>query len=89
MGRRRSSPANEVLGWVERQSMRVKICLGAMLALCVFVVLKLTIKDYNHFFVASEAFHAAGIIVLIYKLTTKKTCSGMSVLMHVFLFFYS
>lgn len=56
--------------------MKVKIFLGALLGLCALVALKITIKDHNYFFVASEAIHSAGIVVLIYKLTTQKTCSG-------------
>ncbi|KAL5562151.1 hypothetical protein UlMin_031898 [Ulmus minor] len=78
MGRKRSSPASVVFGWLENKSMKVKIFLGALLSLFSLVGLKLTVKDHNHFFVASEAIHAAGILVLIYKLATQKTCSGLS-----------
>ncbi|XP_062173348.1 uncharacterized protein LOC133878822 [Alnus glutinosa] len=78
MGRRRSSPASELLEWVQRQSMRLKICLGAALALCALVALKLTVSNNHYFFIGSESVHAAGIVVLVYKLTTKKTCSGLS-----------
>ncbi|KAK7832836.1 er lumen protein-retaining receptor b, partial [Quercus suber] len=78
MGRKRSSPINVLSEWVKRQSMRMKICLGAMVALLALVALKLTIHDLNHFYIGSEFIHALGIIVLIYKLTTKKTCSGLS-----------
>ncbi|XP_059434710.1 uncharacterized protein LOC132167715 [Corylus avellana] len=78
MGRRRSSPASEAVAWLKRRSMRLKICLGAALALCALVVLKLTVHNSNHFFMGSESVHAVGLFVLIYKLTTKKTCSGLS-----------
>ncbi|XP_015892366.3 uncharacterized protein LOC107426644 [Ziziphus jujuba] len=78
MGRKRSSPATVMFGWVRRQSMKVKVFLGALLGLCALVALRITIKDHKYFYVASEAIHAAGIIVLIYKLTTQKTCSGLS-----------
>ncbi|KAK4573760.1 hypothetical protein RGQ29_031635 [Quercus rubra] len=78
MGRKRSSPMNVLSEWVKKQSMRMKICLGAMVALLALVALKLTIYDLNHFYIGSEFIHALGIIVLIYKLTTKKTCSGLS-----------
>jgi ER lumen protein retaining receptor len=77
MGRRRSSPASELIAWLKRRSMRLKICLGAALALCALVVLKLTVHNSDHFFIASETAHAVGLFVLIYKLTTKKTCSGI------------
>ncbi|KAK6937845.1 ER lumen protein retaining receptor [Dillenia turbinata] len=78
MGRRRNSPVNVLFGWVRRQSLKVKVGLTVMSMLCSLIALKLLIKDHNHFFVASEAIHAAGILVLIYKLTTQKTCSGLS-----------
>ncbi|OVA07925.1 ER lumen protein retaining receptor [Macleaya cordata] len=78
MGRRRSSPVNVLFGWVRRQSMKVKVFLGVVSALCSLVALKFLVRDHDHFFIASEAVHAIGIMVLIYKLTTQKTCSGLS-----------
>ncbi|KAF8388453.1 hypothetical protein HHK36_027125 [Tetracentron sinense] len=79
MGRRRgSSPVNVLFGWVRRQSMKVKTFLSVISILCSLIALKFLVRDHNHFFVASEAIHAAGIIVLIYKLATQKTCSGLS-----------
>ncbi|XP_008789757.1 ER lumen protein-retaining receptor erd-2.2 [Phoenix dactylifera] len=80
MGRRRGTrgPVNVLFGWVRRQSVRVKVFLGAVAAILALVALKNLVNDYNHFFIAAEAVHAAGILVLIYKLTTKKTCSGLS-----------
>ena len=77
MGRRRSSAVNDVFGWIRKQSMKVKIFLAATSLLLSLVALKLLVKDYNHFFIASELIHVAGIVVLVYKLTTKKTCSGI------------
>ncbi|CAL1412368.1 unnamed protein product [Linum trigynum] len=83
MGSKRSavssaSPAKAVTGWVARQSTRVKAILGVAIGLLTLVGLKLWVRNHNHFFVASEAIHAAGIFVLVYKLTTQKTCSGLS-----------
>ncbi|KAL3517837.1 hypothetical protein ACH5RR_020426 [Cinchona calisaya] len=78
MGRKRSSPATKLFAWVRRQSMKVKTFLAVTSVLCALVALKLLIKDGNHFFIASEAVHFVGIMVLIYKLTTQKTCSGLS-----------
>lgn len=78
MGRRRSSPVNKLFAWVRRQSMKVKTFLAVTAVLCALVALKLLIKDHNHFFIASEAVHFLGIMVLIYKLATQKTCSGLS-----------
>ncbi|PON59366.1 ER lumen protein retaining receptor [Trema orientale] len=78
MGRKRTSPANVLFGWLRRQSLKVKTFIGAAIGLFALVALKFTVKNHNHFFVASEAVHLAGILVLIYKLTTQKTCSGLS-----------
>ncbi|KAG6787405.1 hypothetical protein POTOM_009044 [Populus tomentosa] len=78
MGRKRASPVTVLFGWVRRQSMKVKILAGVVLALCSLVALKHLVKDHDCFFIFSEAIHAAGIVVLIYKLTTYKTCSGLS-----------
>eukprot|EP00268_Persea_americana_P010557 TRINITY_DN1430_c0_g1_i10.p1 TRINITY_DN1430_c0_g1~~TRINITY_DN1430_c0_g1_i10.p1 ORF type:complete len:275 (+),score=35.66 TRINITY_DN1430_c0_g1_i10:2383-3207(+) len=80
MGRRRGSrdPVNRLFGWVRRQSMKVKTFLAVASVLCSLVALKVLVPDHNHFFVASEAIHAAGIMVLIYKLTRQNTCSGLS-----------
>ncbi|KAI3408932.1 uncharacterized protein J3R85_019940 [Psidium guajava] len=47
------------------------------MAVCL-VALKLTVKNHGHFFVASELSHAAGLLVLGYKLTIQRTCSGLS-----------
>lgn len=58
--------------------MKVKTFLAVTAVALSLVTLKLLIRDYDHFFVASEAVHVAGIMVLIYKLTTHKTCSGLS-----------
>jgi ER lumen protein retaining receptor len=80
MGRKRASPVNVLFGWVRRQSMKVKILAGVVFALCSLVALKHSVKDHEYFFIFSEAIHAAGIFVLIYKLTTHKTCSGTYIL---------
>ncbi|XP_059626241.1 uncharacterized protein LOC132269167 [Cornus florida] len=78
MGRRRGSPVNKLFAWVRRQSMKVKTFLAVTTVLCSLVALKLLVKNHNHFFVASEAIHVAGIVVLIYKLAAQNTCSGLS-----------
>ena len=56
--------------------MKVKAFLAVTCLLSTLVALKLLIKDHDHFFVAPEAAHFLGIIVLIYKLSSQKTCSG-------------
>ncbi|KAK9069376.1 hypothetical protein SSX86_011279 [Deinandra increscens subsp. villosa] len=78
MGRRRGSAVNKLFFWVRRQSTKVKICLAVTSVLCSLIALRLLAKDTSQFFIASEFVHASGIILLIYKLTTQKTCSGLS-----------
>ncbi|KAL3531082.1 hypothetical protein ACH5RR_010404 [Cinchona calisaya] len=78
MGRRRSSAVKKLFAWVRRQSIKVKSFLGVTSVISALVTLKLLVKDDDNFFIASEAVHFLGIIVLIYKLTIQKTCSGLS-----------
>ncbi|XP_010527264.1 PREDICTED: putative ER lumen protein-retaining receptor C28H8.4 [Tarenaya hassleriana] len=79
MGKRRGvSAVNVLFAWQKRLSKKVKTALGIILSLLLVVSLRFTVKNHNHFFVASESIHAAGIFVLIYKLTRQKTCSGLS-----------
>ncbi|KAF3591257.1 hypothetical protein DY000_02022472 [Brassica cretica] len=83
MGKRRGvSAVNVVFGWLRHQSKMVKIPLGIILSLILVVFLRFTVKNHNHFFVASELIHAAGIIILIYKLTRQKTCSEVNVVFY-------
>lgn len=83
MGRKRElSELNKLLVWTRRQPLKVKIILGIMAVVSVLAGLDMFVEDHNHFFIASEAIHAAGILVLIYKLSTKRNCSGL------FLFLY-
>lgn len=76
MGKMAAPPLYKVIAWVRRLSTKAKIFLAAATGLCVLAALKHLVNDQNHFFVASEAIHFVGILVLIYKLTTQKTCSG-------------
>ncbi|KAL8102031.1 uncharacterized protein LOC141683297 [Apium graveolens] len=79
MGKRRgSSSVNKLFAWVRKQSIKVKIFLAVTAVISSLVALKLLVKDSNHFFVASEAIHVAGIAVLIFKLATQNNCSGLS-----------
>ncbi|XP_042043543.1 ER lumen protein-retaining receptor erd-2.2-like [Salvia splendens] len=78
MGRKRSAPLNKLFALVRRQSTKVKTFVATVSILAALVALRFLVHDHNHFFVASESIHFAGILVLIYKLTTKKSCSGLS-----------
>lgn len=78
MGRKRElSELNKLLGWMRRQPNKVKILMGVTLVIVMLASLNMFVEDHNHFFVASEAIHAAGILVLIHKLNTKRNCSGI------------
>ncbi|XP_077229478.1 ER lumen protein retaining receptor family protein [Tasmannia lanceolata] len=80
MGNKRGSrdPVNELFRWVRRRSMKVKAILGVIILITTLLILRSFVRNHNHFFIASEAIHAVGIMVLIYKLTLKNTCSGLS-----------
>lgn len=78
MGRRRTSPVNQLFAWVRKQSVKVKTALAVSSVLFLLVALKFLIRDHNYFFIASEFAHFIGIVVLIYKLTTQNSCSGLS-----------
>ncbi|PIN14010.1 ER lumen protein retaining receptor [Handroanthus impetiginosus] len=81
MGRRgvaAVAPLKKLLAWVWRRPAKVKVLLAAALGLCAVVALKLLVKDHKQFFIASETVHFVGILVLIYKLTTQRTCTGLS-----------
>ncbi|RDX99479.1 ER lumen protein-retaining receptor B, partial [Mucuna pruriens] len=81
MGAKRgNSPVNVLFERLRKLSMKVKIFLGALLAVCALVSLKLTIKHHYHFFIVSESIHVVGIIALAYKLFALKTCSGLSLI---------
>ncbi|XP_022159550.1 ER lumen protein-retaining receptor-like [Momordica charantia] len=74
--RRRMNKA--AVEWLRRRSTAAKIALAAAAAMFALVILKLTVKNHNYVFIAGESSHAAGLLVLAYKLTTHKTCSGLS-----------
>lgn len=76
MGSKRHAPVNRLFLWVRRQSTKVKAVLAVVSVVAALVALKLLVHDHSLFFVASETIHFAGILVLIYKLSTRKTCSG-------------
>ncbi|MQL76396.1 hypothetical protein Taro_008796 [Colocasia esculenta] len=72
-GSRRS--LNAAAGWVRRQPPKVKAFLAVVAGMAALVFLRFVVHDHDNLFVASEACHAIGISVLIYKLTKEKTCA--------------
>ncbi|KAF5196057.1 Er lumen protein retaining receptor family protein [Thalictrum thalictroides] len=78
MGRRRNSAVNVVFEWFQKQTLKVKILLGFLFGIVLLGVLRLFIRNHYELFVVAESIHAVGILALIYKLITKKNCSGLS-----------
>ncbi|KAL8260341.1 hypothetical protein R6Q59_028294 [Mikania micrantha] len=79
MGKKRESSVNMLfVALLRRQSMKVKIFLAMTALISALAALRSFVTNYNNLFVASELIHAMGIIALIWKLTTRKTCSGLS-----------
>ncbi|KAJ8428488.1 LOW QUALITY PROTEIN: hypothetical protein Cgig2_029941 [Carnegiea gigantea] len=70
-------PMKELTRRIRSRTVQEKVTMGAIVSL-VALVLLVFVKDHSDFFVAAQAAHAAGILVLIYKLTRTKTCSGLS-----------
>ncbi|WOL01390.1 ER lumen protein-retaining receptor erd-2.2 [Canna indica] len=68
----------KIKGWVQRRSPRTMALFAFVLALLIVVSFSLLTDNRSHFFIASEAVHAVGIFILIFKLARKKSCAGLS-----------
>ncbi|KAK4751057.1 hypothetical protein SAY87_004539 [Trapa incisa] len=82
MGRKRDSKLMAealLLRWLRKLPTKLKVFLGVSSMVVMLIVLQITLKNHLiNLFIASEICHAVGIIVLIYKLKTQKTCFGLS-----------
>ncbi|XP_057534735.1 uncharacterized protein LOC130813049 [Amaranthus tricolor] len=80
MGNKRETPTpmKQLTRWVWRRSVREKVTMGTVITLVLLILLKVMVKKNSHLFVATQLAHCAGILVLIYKLSITKTCSGLS-----------
>eukprot|EP00244_Chara_vulgaris_P000129 TRINITY_DN1016_c0_g1_i1.p1 TRINITY_DN1016_c0_g1~~TRINITY_DN1016_c0_g1_i1.p1 ORF type:complete len:276 (+),score=23.34 TRINITY_DN1016_c0_g1_i1:2-829(+) len=76
--RRPRNPVQAAVWWIKRQSMKVKVAMGAVAGILSLLFLHLVVEDHDKLFIAAESVHALGISVLIYKLMREKTCAGLS-----------
>ncbi|WOL01392.1 ER lumen protein-retaining receptor erd-2.2 [Canna indica] len=67
-----------IKGWVQRRSPRTRALFAFLVALLIVVGFSLLTDNRSHFFIASDAVHAAGIFILIFKLARKRSCAGLS-----------
>ncbi|XP_057534730.1 uncharacterized protein LOC130813046 [Amaranthus tricolor] len=80
MGDKRATPAplKKISRWIRSRSVRQLVSMAVVVALLLVVLLKLLVKNQAYTYIFAELAHAAGILVLIYKLSITKTCSGLS-----------
>ncbi|XP_073286420.1 uncharacterized protein [Primulina huaijiensis] len=71
-------PFKAVWSWMRRQPPKVKAFLAVISGMVALVLLRAIVHDHDNLFVAAEAVHSIGILVLIYKLMKEKTCAGIS-----------
>ncbi|KAM7258819.1 hypothetical protein ACFE04_014560 [Oxalis oulophora] len=64
--------------WIRKQPAKMKMMMGVLTAMSALAFLRMVVQDHDNLFVASEAVHALGISLLIFKLTKDKTCAGLS-----------
>ncbi|KAL9667124.1 hypothetical protein QQ045_001473 [Rhodiola kirilowii] len=79
MGKRRGSTAtiNSLFGWARKQSKKVQAALAASALVGTLVGLHMIMR-IDYFLIISEVMHTIALLVLVYKLTTHKNCSGIS-----------
>ncbi|KAJ7559006.1 hypothetical protein O6H91_04G065600 [Diphasiastrum complanatum] len=77
-GRRLNNPVQALIWWFKKQPPKVKTLLGVLAGFATLVLLRFVVVDHDNLFVAAEAIHALGILLLIFKLQRQKTCTGLS-----------
>ncbi|XP_021720104.1 putative ER lumen protein-retaining receptor C28H8.4 [Chenopodium quinoa] len=80
MGDKRATPTavKQLSRWIRSRSVRQLVTMASIAAFIFLVLLKVFVKNHTYFYVAAQLAHSIGILVLIYKLTITKTCSGLS-----------
>ncbi|MCO5548212.1 hypothetical protein L7F22_001669 [Adiantum nelumboides] len=62
-----------------RLPLKVKVGMGFVAAIAALLVFRaFELHELDYLFIAAEAVHTVGIVVLIYKLTKRKNCTGLS-----------
>ncbi|XP_021736931.1 putative ER lumen protein-retaining receptor C28H8.4 [Chenopodium quinoa] len=81
MGDKRATPTavKQLSRWIRSRSVRQLVTMASIAAFIFLILLKLFVRNYTYFYIAAQLAHSIGILVLIYKLTITKTCSGLSV----------
>lgn len=74
--RTQRKPIHAVSTWVRRQPPKVKAFLAVVSGMAALVLLRSIVHDHDNLFVAAEAVHSIGILVLIYKLMKENSCAG-------------
>lgn len=80
MGRKTGTPppTKQLTRWIRSRSVREKVAMGVIAGIVTLILLKYFVRDQNYFFIFAQTAHAAGIFLLVYKLTISKTCAGLS-----------
>ncbi|XP_057549116.1 uncharacterized protein LOC130827414 isoform X2 [Amaranthus tricolor] len=80
MGDKRASPTpvKQLSRWIRSRSVRQQVTMASITAIILLIFLKIFVRNYTYFYVAAQLSHSIGILVLIYKLTITKNCSGLS-----------
>lgn len=80
MGDKRATPAavKQLSRWIRSRSVRQLVSMASIAALLMLIFLKVFVKNYTLFYIAVQLSHSIGLLVLVYKLTITKTCSGLS-----------
>lgn len=75
-------PTQAIQSWLRCQPPKIKVFLALVSATAALVVIRMVVYDHDNLFIAAEGVHALGISVLVYKLTTEKTCAGSIFIIH-------
>ncbi|XP_057549119.1 uncharacterized protein LOC130827418 [Amaranthus tricolor] len=80
MGEKKESgeAVKRISRWVRSRSVRELISMGLISGIFLLFLLRLFWKNQTYLFMATQIAHSSALLLLIYKLTITKTCSGLS-----------